>query len=111
MKNELIKSTQIYWCPGHDRHIYVVKENNDVVGLNFMQGDEYDLFEREFTSVDEDLTDFYNALASYLNGEDEIERINQAMWAYHAYDVLKNDRIVEKTRRAKLKALQNQHGV
>lgn len=109
MNNKLIKSTEVYWCREHDRHILVIKEGDDVVGLNFIQGDEYDLFEKEFMTVDEDLTDFYNALAHYLNGEDEIERINQAMWAYHSYEILQADRASEIIRQQKLRALQSKN--
>lgn len=108
MTNKLIKSTAIYWCQSYDRYIYVVKEGNEVVGLNYMQGDELEVFEKDYMHIDEDLTDFYNALTDCLNGEDEIERINQAMWAYHSYEILQADRASEKHRRAKLKALQNQ---
>ena len=110
MKNKLIKSTAIYWCDEDDRYVLVVKENDDVVGLNYMQGDELDTFEKEYSNIDEDLTDFYLASVDYLSGVTEIERINQAIWAYHSYEIFQADRASEKERRAKLKALQNQHG-
>ena len=106
MTNELIKSTAIYWCQSDDRYVYVVKEGDEVVGLNFMQGNEIEIFEESYMHIDEDLTDFYNALADYLNGGNELERINQAMWAYHSYEILRCDRASEKIRREKLKALQ-----
>ena len=109
MNHKLIKSTEIYWCRQHDRYIYIVKENDDVIGLNYMQGEDFEYFEKDYMNIDYDLTDFYNALADYLNGEDEIERINQAMWAYHGYEILQADRASEKIRREKLKALQDKH--
>lgn len=109
MKNELIKSTQIYWCPSYDRHILVIKQDGDVVGLNFWQGDFYEETDANFHSSDDDLVDFYNSLDSYLNGEDEIERINQAMWAYHTFEILQADRASEIIRQQKLRALQTKH--
>jgi len=109
MNHKLIKSTEIYWCRQHDRHIYVVKEGDEVIGLNYMQGEEFEYFEKDYMNIDEDLTDFYNSLNTYLNGEDEIEQINQAIWAYHTYEVLQADRASEKIRREKLKALQDKH--
>ena len=111
MKNELIKSTSVYWCPSYDRHILVIKEDGDVVGLNFWQGDIYDENDANFHTSDDDLVDFYLATMDYLNGEDEIERINQAMWAYHSYEILQADRASEKIRQAKLKELQSKNGL
>lgn len=111
MNHKLIKSTEIYWCNQHDRYIYIVKENDDVIGLNYMQGEDFEYFEKNYSNIDEDLTDFYNSLDSYLNGEDEIECINQAIWAYHTYEVLRADRIIDNDHKAKLEYLQTKHGL
>ena len=109
MTNKLIKSTTVYWCPNYDRHILVIKEKDEVVGLNYCQGDDIEYFNENYTNIDYELTDFYNALDEFLSGVDEIERINQAMWAYSTYEMLSADRASEKIRREKLKALQDQH--
>ena len=88
MKHQLVESSEIIRCKSHDRYIYVVRKNNEVVGLNFMQGsDETDLnhFKENYCKVDEDLTAFYNAIKFYLNGESEVERFNQAMWSWFSY--------------------------
>jgi len=84
----LIKSTSVYWCNEDDRYVLVVKKNGEVVGLNYMQGNEIEDFEKHYDYVDEGLTNFYNAIEVYLSGTTEIDRINQAIWAYFSY---KND--------------------
>lgn len=88
MDYKVIESREIIRCVPHDRYIYVVKINDEVVGLNFMQGcDEEDLnlFLKNYCCVDEDLTKFYNSIRLYLSGENEVERINQAIWAWFSY--------------------------
>ena len=57
-----------------------------------MQGDELDIFKSDFNYVDAKLTDYYNAVAPYLGGASELDRINQAIWAYHSYIELRADR-------------------
>jgi hypothetical protein len=86
--NSLVESREIYWCQGDDRHVLIVKSNNVVVGLNYCQGDDYYYFVKNFNESDDDLTNFYNSIAHYLNGTTEIDRINQAIWAHFEY---KND--------------------
>jgi hypothetical protein len=83
--NRLVKSESVYWCNDDDRYIRVFKVGMEVVGINYMQGDELDLFEERYKDIDEDLTNFYNALSPYLNGDTEIDRINQATWAHFDY--------------------------
>ena len=82
---ELIESKQIVWCNQDDRYVYIIKVKDDIVGLNFMQGEELDEFKREFCYADSRLTKFYNAIHPYLGGECELDRINQAIWAYCSY--------------------------
>ena len=86
--NRLIESREIYWCEDNDRYVLVIKSNEVVIGLNYCQSDDYDYFVKNFSDVDEDLTKFYNSLIGYLNGDTEIDRINQAIWAHFEY---KND--------------------
>lgn len=81
----LVKSESVYWCEGDDRYVRVFKVGNAIVGINYMQGDELDLFEERYKDIDEDLTNFYTALSPYLNGDTEIDRINQAIWAHFDY--------------------------
>jgi hypothetical protein len=92
MNYKLITSSQIYFCYADDRHIIVIKEGDDIVGLNYMQGDEYQLFLEQYSDIDHDLTDFYNGVKYYLGGETELDRVNQAIWAYHDYSSRRDER-------------------
>jgi hypothetical protein len=92
MEYKVVESREIVWCPSNDRYILIIKEDDDIVGLNFMQGDELDIFKENYNYVDEKLTDFYNAVSPYLGGESELDRINQAIWAFHSYRVLRDER-------------------
>lgn len=89
----LVTSSEIYFSPGDDRHILIMKEGNEVIGLNYMQGDELELFVECYNDIDHDLTDFYNGVKYYLGGETELDRVNQAIWAYHDYSNRRDERI------------------
>ena len=87
---KVVKSREIVWCHADDRYILIVKDNDDVVGLNFMQGDELEVFMDQYSEVDDDLTKFYQATHPYLGGVSELDRINQAIWAHFEYKCLKH---------------------
>jgi hypothetical protein len=94
MNYKVVESREIVWCDSDDRYILIIKENGAIVGLNFMQCDELELFKEQYGDIDYDLTDFYNAVEPYLDHNDttEVDRINAAIWSFHEYSVLKNDR-------------------
>jgi hypothetical protein len=83
MEYKIVESREIIRCQGYDRYLVVFRQNNEVVGLNYMQGcDETDLpffLETYANEVDDQLLGFYNAIKFFLNGETEVERINQAI--------------------------------
>ena len=83
--NKLISSESVYWCEEHDRYVRVFRLGDVVSGINYMQGDDYEHFNDNYVDIDEDLTNFYNSVIDYLNGDTEIERINQAIWAHFDY--------------------------
>jgi hypothetical protein len=85
---KVVKSREIVWCHADDRYILIIKDNGDIVGLNYMQGDELGVFMDKFSEVDADLTKFYQATYPYLGGTTELSRINQAIWAYFEYKTL-----------------------
>lgn len=85
MSYEIVRNKQIVWYNNDDRYILIVKHGDHVIGLNFMQGEEFEFFTKHFDYVDKRLTDFYLATSPYLSGENEVERINQAIWAYLTY--------------------------
>ena len=94
MNYKVVESREIVWCPSDDRYILIIKEEDAIVGLNFMQGDELELFKECFSNIDYDLTDFFNAVEPYLvhDGTTEVDRINAAIWSFHEYSVLRDDR-------------------
>jgi hypothetical protein len=89
---KLVTSSEIYFSHGDDRHIIIIKEGDEVVGLKFMQGDEYELFLEQYSDIDHDLTDFYNGVKYYLGGKTELDRVNQAIWAYFDYSNRREER-------------------
>jgi hypothetical protein len=85
MKSTIIKSKELHWCNDQDRFVLVTKENNQVIGLNYMQGDDCSDLLQPDLQIDQDLTRFFLILGPYLNGRTEIEKINQAIWAHLDY--------------------------
>ena len=84
--SKLISSESVYWCQGDDRYIRVFKLVDVIIGINFMQGDEYELFNANYAGIDEDLTNFYKAVQPRLDERNsEIEDINAAIWAWFEY--------------------------
>ena len=94
MQYKVVESREIVWCPCDDRYILIIKKDDDIVGLNFMQGDELDIFKRLYSDIDYELTDYYNAVERYLvrEGTSEIGRINAAIWSYFEFRNLRNER-------------------
>jgi len=84
MANIKVESKEIIWCESNDRYIYVEKDYGIITGLNFMQGDDLEVLKESYLVADKDLTNFYNAIAPYLSG-DEIENINTAIWVWFEY--------------------------
>tara|TARA_R110000803_G_scaffold146439_2_gene212204 strand:+ start:134 stop:475 length:342 start_codon:yes stop_codon:yes gene_type:complete len=86
MSYKIMKSRDIIWCEADDRYILIERENNSIVGLNYMQGEEgVDYFEDNYGKSDDDLVDYYNAVSMYLEADNEVDKINQAIWAYAVY--------------------------
>lgn len=92
MNNKVLESRRIIFCPGDDRIVLVVKEANEIVGLNYMQGDDLDYFKASFNHVNQDLTDFFLTIEPYLIHDDQIDRINAAIWAHFEYRNLRDSR-------------------
>jgi hypothetical protein len=93
MEYKVVESKEIVWCPNDDRYVLIIKEDDDIVGLNFMQGDELDIFKEHYSTIDTKLTDFYNAVEPYLDTRNsEVGKINAAIWSYREYSVLREDR-------------------
>ena len=92
MNNKLLESREVIYCPSDDRIILVIKEDDDIVGLNYMQGDDLDYFKDSFLYVDTELTDFFNAIEPYLVHDNEVDKINAAIWAHFEFRNLRDSR-------------------
>jgi hypothetical protein len=85
-----IDKVEHIWCNSNDRWVYIeYNDNDDIVGLNFMQGDEYHYFKKENCERDEALTKFYTEMLytfpnMIVNTNSELSFINKCMWAYHS---------------------------
>ena len=80
-----VEGVELIWSSTNDRYIYIKKRGNEIIELNFVQGDDFELFKSQYCVNDEDLTNFYLATQRYLRGESELDRINQAIWAHFEY--------------------------
>ena len=85
MSYEIIQSKEIVWCNEDDRHILIMKEHGEIIGLNYCQGDDLEHFVELYDEIDHDLTDFYNSVKYYLGGETELDRVNQAICVHFDY--------------------------
>ena len=91
MENQITKVVH-KWCAHNDRWIYVeYNDKYEVLGLNYMQGDEYDLFLRDYAKDDAGLSDFYESYKCIIRGTHRNEHsfntndfINEVMWIYSA---------------------------
>ena len=72
----------------HDRWIYIeYNDRNKVIGLNFMQGNDYKLFKDCFCTKDYSLTAYYSEMQHVLFLEKahtplRIDFINTIFWSY-----------------------------
>ena len=85
MENQITKVVH-KWCAHNDRWIYVeYNDKYEVLGLNYMQGDEYDLFLKYHAKSDEGLTSFFKSYKCIVNAScDTNDFINEVMWIYSA---------------------------
>jgi len=95
IKNEVTKVEHV-WCGEEDRWVYV--EYNDqrkIIGLNFMQGDDYEYFKEYWAYNNKALMAFYTVMLYTLPIEkascNTLEFINKVMWAFHEAGVIYND--------------------
>ena len=84
------------WSEKEDRWIYIeYNAQRKIIGLNFMQGGEYDYFKSKWCHNDQGLTEFYYSMLYTFPIEkasvNTIEFINKVMWAYHTAIVSNED--------------------
>ena len=85
--NDRLNAVEHIWHPESDRWIYIQRYASGYLGLNFMQGDEYDNFKKNFCYMDRGASEFYETMKTdliklrvELNGE--LEFIDKVMWIY-----------------------------
>ena len=76
------------WSEKEDRWIYIeYNAQRKIIGLNFMQGDEYDYFTKKWCHNDQGLTDFYESMLYTFPIEkasvSTLSFINKCMWSFH----------------------------
>jgi hypothetical protein len=74
---KVVKSRIQYWSDDYDRRVLIIKEGVEIVGIDFMQGDE----PVDFTGSSglPCILSVYNASQMYLSGDTENECVNQAI--------------------------------
>jgi hypothetical protein len=87
-----VQSEEIIFSEYDDRHILIKKENNEIIGLNYCQGEDLEYFVDNFMDIDHDLTDFFIAIKNNFNGLEEYELINKVIWAHFEYKNLRDER-------------------
>jgi len=93
-----IKRVEHVWCEGDDRWVYIeYNEDNDIIGLNFRQGDEYENFKELWTDRDLGLSEYYTEMVSIFNIERQSNSnlgfINKVIWSYHiAIEIISYER-------------------
>jgi len=91
------------WCFDNDRWMYIEYDRDgEVMGLNFMQGDDYEYFLKGgWCKSDPGLTEFYRQMLYTfpieLKSVSTLTFINKCMWAYHSAISCQNEYAEEKT--------------
>jgi hypothetical protein len=90
----MIYSERVYkvvhrWNEESDRWMYIeYNQQGKIVGLNYMQGDEYQLFKKHWCVSDMGLTEFYQqqkyTFPIEFKAVDSLSFVNSCMWAYHS---------------------------
>ena len=94
-----INKVEHIWCSSDDRWVYIEYDTYlNVIGLNFMQGDEYDLFKRDYGHSDQGLTEFHEQMLetfpqAFSHGRfvNSLSFINKCMWLFHSALALREE--------------------
>ena len=85
-----VQSEEIIFSEYDDRHILIKKENGEIVGLNYCQGEDLEYFVENYMDIDHDLTDFFIAVRNNFDDSDEYKLINRVIWAHFEYKNLRD---------------------
>ena len=84
--NDKINAVEHIWYAESDRWIYIERYASGYLGLNCMQGDEYEYFKKNWCEIDRGMSEFYSTMKNdlmKLRAEmSELEFIDKVMWIY-----------------------------
>ena len=84
-----IDKVEHVWDNSNDRWIYLeYNKQRKIIGMNFMQGDFYEGFKKDWCKNDQGLTEFYNYMLYTFTIEkasvSTLSFINKCMWTFHS---------------------------
>lgn len=84
--NDRINAVEHIWYAESDRWIYIERYASGYLGLNCMQGDEYEYFKKNWCEIDRGMSEFYSTMKNDLmklrTEMSELEFIDKVMWIY-----------------------------
>ena len=84
--NDRLNAVEHIWYAESDRWIYIERYASGYLGLNCMQGDEYEYFKKNWCEIDRGMSEFYDCMRTELIrlrvGMSELEFIDKVMWIY-----------------------------
>tara|TARA_R110002073_G_C9096979_1_gene548345 strand:- start:33 stop:329 length:297 start_codon:yes stop_codon:yes gene_type:complete len=84
--NDRLNAVEHIWYEKSDRWIYIERYASGYLGLNFMQGDDYDYFKKNWCEIDKGMSEFYSTMKNDLMKlrveMSELEFIDKVMWIY-----------------------------
>jgi len=88
-KNYKVDKVEHVWNKSNDRWVYIeYNAASEIIGLNFMQGDEYECFKKSWCHNDQGLMEFYNLMLHMFSAEKAsvttLSFINKCMWSFHS---------------------------
>ena len=87
MKYDIDKVEHV-WCESDDRWVYLeYNKQRKIIGMNFMQGNPYECFKKDWCKNDNGLMEFYNSMLYTfpieLASVSTLSFINKCMWTFH----------------------------
>ena len=79
------------FCKSDDRWVLIERDlNGEIVGLNFMQGDNLELFKEQWNESDPGLLKFFDIIRAHLypnfyhgdNRDAQLKLLNRIFWAF-----------------------------
>lgn len=84
--DDRLNAVEHIWYAESDRWIYIERYASGYLGLNCMQGDEYDYFKKNWCEIDRGMSEFYSTMKNDLIKlrveMSELEFIDKVMWIY-----------------------------